>query len=108
MQHSVSMSYMSMGSTNLMLNTYLNTMQYEFSDNLLLTTKLGIMNSPYNSMPHDNYLNESRFFGGAELLYKPTENMIFSISFESVPYLMRNNNNSYYHRNPLGLGNYDW
>jgi hypothetical protein len=102
MHHSLSMAYTSFGGTDLVVNTYLNTMQYQFSEELLLTTKLGIMTSPYNSLPGENALTESQFFGGAELRYKPSANTVISLSFESTPYYYQRN--SFYHMsNRYGL-----
>ena len=94
MHHSISMSYLSVGGIDMVLNTYLNTMQYQFSDNLFLTTKLGIMTSPYNSLPGENALSESQIFGGAEIRYLPSKNTVISLSFESTPYYY--NRNSFY------------
>jgi hypothetical protein len=102
MHHSLSMAYTSFGGTDLIVNTYLNTMQYQFSENFLLTTKLGIMTSPYNSFPGDNALTESQLFGGAEIRYMPSKNTIISLSFESTPYYYQRN--SFYHMsNRYGL-----
>jgi len=87
MSHSFSMSYMAFGSGGMMVNTYLNTMNYRFSDKLFLTTNLGIMNSPYNSFGKNSALNQTQFFGGAGLTYLPSKNTVISIRFESTPYL---------------------
>jgi len=89
MQHSFSMSYMSFGGHGVMLNSYLNTINYRFSDNLFLTTKLGLMASPYNNLPNQGMFNDTQFFGGAEVRYLPTENSSVILRFESVPYLYR-------------------
>ena len=107
MHHSFSMSYFTMGGTDMMLNTYVNTLNYSFSENLFLTTRLGIMASPYNNLPGDNALANGQFFGGAELKYLPTENTVISLKFESVPYMYRRN--SLYHmRDRYNLQDYGW
>jgi hypothetical protein len=85
MSHSVSMSYMTFSGQGMMLNTYLNTMQYNVNEKFSVTTKLGVMNSPYNSFPNNSYLNESHVFGGAELRYRPSENSTISLRVESLP-----------------------
>jgi hypothetical protein len=100
MHHSFSMSYMSLGGNGIMLNSYVNTIDYKFSDNLFLTTKLGLMASPVNNLPNKNMFNDTQFFGGAEIRYLPTENSSVILRFESVPYLytgpsMYNWRNSY-------------
>jgi hypothetical protein len=87
MQHSFSMSYMSFGGGGMMVNTYMNTLNYQFSDKLFLTTNLGIMNSPYNSFGTNNGLNQTQFFGGAELMYLPSKNTVLSIRFDSTPFM---------------------
>jgi hypothetical protein len=89
MRHNISMSYVSVGGIDMVLNTYLNTMQYQFNDNLFITTKLGIMTSPYNSLPGENALTESQIFGGAEIRYLPSKNTVISLSFDSTPYYYR-------------------
>lgn len=94
MRHSVSMSYGMMGSNGMMLSSYMNMMDYQISDNLLLRANLGIMTSPYNTMGEGFYLNEPRFFGGAALEYKFNEKSSISLQFQSTPY--------YYYRPMLG------
>lgn len=104
MSHSLSMSYISFGGFNAMVNTYINTINYKFSDKLLLTTKLGIMNSPYNSLPNNSYLNNNQFFGGAALQYKPSENSSIYLSIESNPYSYYRDS-LFYSRNPFSISN---
>ena len=106
MSHSVSMSYMSIGGNGMMVNSYVNTLNYQFNENWILTTKLGIMNSPYNSLPGNTFLNESEFFGGAELKYKPSEKSVFTIRFEKTPYYY--NGSGFYNRNPFNILDNDW
>ncbi len=84
MHHSFSMSYMTFGKHSLMLNTYLNTINYQISDPLWLRLNLGVMNSPYNSLPN-SALNNTQFFGGAELFYRPTENSLIRVGVDVRP-----------------------
>lgn len=86
MSHSASMSYGSMGGNGMMLSSYINTIDYQISENLFLRTNLGIMTSPYNTYGEDFYLNKPRFFGGAQLQYDINENSRLFLQFESVPY----------------------
>ena len=105
--HSLSMSYMAFGGGGAMINTYINTLNYRFSDNLFLTTKLGIMNTPYNSLPGNNYFNDYEFFGGAELKYLLSEKSVISLRFEKIPgYYSGNYYNNY--RNPFRFSQTDW
>jgi hypothetical protein len=96
MHHSFSMSYMTMGKTNAMVNMYMNNMSYRFSDKWMLLTRLGIMNSPYNSLPQDSYLNDTKLFGGAELRFTPSEKTMISLSFDTTPYYYPMRYNNYY------------
>ena len=86
MSHSVSMSYSAFGGESVVMNTYINTIDYQFNDKLSLRTNLGIMGSPYNSIPNNSFLNEQQFFGGAEINYRPSNNTVLSLSFQSLPY----------------------
>jgi hypothetical protein len=109
MQHSFSMSYASFGGYGLMVNSYINTLNYQFSEKLFLTTKLGIMNSPYSSIPGENPWQDVKFFGGAELKYLPTENSMIKLRLESTPYYYPTDRYNYYrYRSPLSLFNDEW
>lgn len=107
MNHSLSMSYTAFGGGGAMINTYVNTLNYRFSDDLFLTTKLGIMNSPYNSLPGNSYLNDVEFFGGAELKWLPTKDSAIFIRFEKAPAYY---NPGYYngYRSPFGFNQREW
>jgi len=107
MGHSISMSYTAFGGGGAMINTYVNTLNYRFSEELFLTTKFGIMNSPYNSMPANSQLNDVQFFGGAELKWLPTENSAIFIRFEKTPGYYSPGYYGYY-RNPFGFNQEEW
>lgn len=85
MQHGFSVSYAAMGGGGIMMNTYTNTIDYKFSDQWSVRTILGIMNSPYNTLPGASYLNDAQFFGGAEVRYRPSEDTSLMLRIESVP-----------------------
>ncbi len=86
MYHSASMSYGAMGGNGMMLSSYINTIDYQISENLFLRTNLGIMTSPYNTYGEDFYLNKPRIFGGAQLQYNISENSKLFLQFETRPY----------------------
>lgn len=86
MHHSVNMSYGSFGSNGMMLSTYMNFMDYQVTDKLMIRTNLGVMTSPYNTMGDNFYLNKPRFVGGAQLEYKMSENSSVFFSIQSQPY----------------------
>ncbi|MEJ2054143.1 MAG: hypothetical protein P8X42_09510 [Calditrichaceae bacterium] len=86
MHHSFSMSYTGFGGQGMMLNTYMNTIDFQLSKNLLLETNIGLMNSPYNSFGEDFYLNDTKLFGGARLKYNINEKSSLQLQFDYSPY----------------------
>jgi hypothetical protein len=84
MNHNFSMSFMTMGKHNMMLNSFMNTINYKISDPLLLRLNLGLMNTPYNSFNNPT-LNNTNFFGGAELFYRPSEKTLIKLGFDVNP-----------------------
>jgi hypothetical protein len=85
MHHTFSMSYMTMGSAGgMMVNSYMNTINYQISNPLFLRLNLGLMNSPYNSF-NNPALNNVQFFGGAELFYRPSENSLIKVGVDVRP-----------------------
>lgn len=99
MRHSFSMSYTTMGAGGIMLNTYLNTINYKINDQFSLMTNLGIMASPYNNLPNQPYLSDTHFFGGAQLTYRPSDDTSISLRIESLPYMYYRP--SYFYTNPF-------
>jgi len=91
MHHSFSMSYGGFsGGNGLMLNTYVNTIDYQFSDKLFLRTNLGIMSSPYNTYGKDFLLNKPQFFGSAELTYQLNNNTRIQLGIQRSPFMYYN------------------
>ena len=86
MNHMVSMSYSGFSGQGMMLSSYTNTISYQFSDKLLLTTNLGILTSPYNTFGESFYLNQPKLFGGAMLEYKMSEESSVMLQFQITPY----------------------
>lgn len=84
MNHTFSMSYMGMGNGGMMMNSYMNTINYQISNPLFLRFNLGIMNTPYNSF-NNPALNNTRFFGGAQLFYRPSDNTMIKLGFDIRP-----------------------
>jgi hypothetical protein len=87
MSHHFSTSFMGGGGGSLMLNTYVNSIQYQISDPLLLKMNLGIANMPHNSYLNNglNNYRDTQFFGGAELQYRPSANTSLSIGVNIAP-----------------------
>lgn len=125
MNHQIGMGYSSMGGEGYAQGYYLNTMTYRFNAPVLLQLRLGATNNPFaevSAMPGQStvasMLQNAEFFGGADLVWKPTENTRFQISIDQVPAGMyssygRYGLGSYYgaYRYPYGMMNsrlYDW
>ncbi len=85
MHHSMSMSYGMAGRNGMALSTYMNTIDFQLSENLFLRTNLGIMSSPYNTLGENFYLNKPRLFGGAQLHYKINDHSSLFLQVQSNP-----------------------
>jgi len=99
MHHSFSMSYSGFSGQGMMLNTYMNTIDFELSENLYLQTNIGLMNSPYNTFGEDFYLNDTKLFGGAKLKYKFSEKSSLQLQFDYSPYTYYPSLGSYRYNN---------
>ncbi|RMF61098.1 MAG: hypothetical protein D6748_02520 [Calditrichaeota bacterium] len=85
MSHSLSMSYFTLGGHGVMLNSYVNTIDYQFNPALSFRLNLGLMNSPYNSLPNASVLNNTQFFGSGELKYQPSDKLQFRLGVGMAP-----------------------
>lgn len=85
MHHSMSMSYGMSGRYGMALSAYMNTIDFQLSENLSIRTNLGIMSSPYNTMGENFYLNKPKLFGGAQLHYKINEHSSLFFQVQSNP-----------------------
>jgi len=99
MSHAFSMSYGAMGSQGMMLSSYMNTIDHQFSETLSLRTNLGVMTSPYNTYGENFFLNKPQLFGGAQLKYQIDEDSSVLLRFEMAP--------AYYYRPTFGPGYYN-
>ena len=99
MHHTVSMSFGSFFGQSMMLSSYINSMEYQFSKNLWLQANLGIMSSPYNTFGKNFYLNKPQFFGSAQLNYRLNDKTSFMFRIESSPW-------GYGYGSGYGYGNY--
>ncbi len=104
MSHSFNMSFGMGGGQQMMQNAYINTMFFQFSEDLTLTTDLGIMQTPYHTFGENSSLNNPQFFGGAQLNYKISENSNLQIRFQSMPATYYNSYNRY--NDPFYRSNY--
>lgn len=92
MSHQMGMGYTSSGGQGVAQAYYLNTMSYRFSAPVLLKLRLGATNNPFaetTAMPGQStvgsMLQNAQFFGGADLIWQPSENTRFQISFDQIP-----------------------
>lgn len=86
MHHSVGMSYSSFGGNGLILNTYTNSMAYQFSENLNVEVDASIVASPYSSLgrAHQNSIN-GIYLSRAQLNYSPVKSMYLTIQYHNPP-----------------------
>jgi hypothetical protein len=89
MHHSFSMGYSMGGGNSMLMNTYMNRIDFKLSEKLFLRTNIGIMSSPYHTFGEKSMFNEPMFFGGAELDYKVSDKTRLMLRFESTPYYYR-------------------
>ncbi len=94
MSQSFSFGYASVGGHGVTQGLYMNTMQFQISPPVSLTTHLGYMFQPsgsaYVNSPMSNGLGNGNFVGGADLNWRPWSNTNFRISvyrgYEPSPY----------------------
>ena len=96
MNHSVSMSYSSFGSNGMALGVYTNQIAYQFNDKLNIEIETSLVNTPYNSFGqaftksiNGIYLNK------AQINYRPTKDMSFSLRFSNMPFNSYNRYSNY-------------
>lgn len=88
--HSYSLSFMNMGNNPVSMGIYQNQMSYIFSENLILNAKLGFIHNPLQMGMNQRQTNLfDNLIYGAELMYRPKENVILNIEFDSYPSLYR-------------------
>jgi len=95
MSQSYSMSFASSSGGSVMQGMYLNNMRYRLSGNMLLNLNMGMLHQPYSTYSGSpGGADNAQFIGGAELLYKPSENVLLSIGFNNIPYYYSGRNYS--------------
>ncbi len=86
MNHSYSMSYMTMGGRGMALGMYTNSMFYQISDPLDVRLDVSMAHSPFNSF--NNNMNDFSgvFISRAEINYQPSENFKIQFQYRQTPY----------------------
>ena len=85
MNHSFSMSMMSMGKQSIGIASYTNNMNFLLRDNLRLQTYMTFMQPNMISSSTQNPYSNSQLYFNAALDYNPTENTHFQVSFGNYP-----------------------
>jgi hypothetical protein len=86
MHHSFSLSYSSFGQRGLSMGVYTNSLLYRFSSDLDFQADVSLMHSPYNTFGQQFQKDFSGvFLSRAELNYRPSNNMLFSLQYRQLP-----------------------
>lgn len=85
MSHSYSVFYTSIGKQSFSQGLYLNTMNYRFSDPLMMQVRIGYVHQPFGGLGRTTGKNGALFVQRAMLQYKPSENMSFTIDYQVLP-----------------------
>ncbi|HEX04048.1 MAG TPA: hypothetical protein ENH10_02690 [Bacteroidetes bacterium] len=110
MGHSIGFGYGSAGGQGVSQGYYMNTLSYRFNAPVMLQLRTGVTNNPFAAsggmtQPGQSALssmfNNAEFFGGADLIWKPRDNMRIQISVDRIPAGMGGYRNYY---NPWGRG----
>jgi hypothetical protein len=86
MNHSYSMSYMTMGGRGMAIGMYTNSMFYRIADPLDVQVDVSLMHSPYNSFNNNMDDYSGVFISRAEVNYQPTENFRVQLQYRQLPY----------------------
>lgn len=103
MNHSYSMSYTSFGGRGLALGVYTNSMFFKLADNMSFQVDASLYHSPYNSFGRNAQDQLSGFnISSARFDYKPADNMLITVQYQSLPFNYYSPFDNYYQRyNPF-------
>lgn len=108
MTHTFSMSFGMAGNSQMLQNSYINSILFNLSEDLTLRTDLGILSTPYHTFGNSSSLNDPQLFGGAELNYRISDHSSLLLRFDTSParygssYLYNNYNSPFYKPNYFG------
>ena len=85
MSHSYSLSYVSFGKQGSTQGLYLNTMNYRFSDPLLMQVRIGYLHQPFGGPGHLNAIDNNLFLQRAMLQYRPSTNFSITVDYQVLP-----------------------
>lgn len=87
MNHSVSMSYMSMGAHSIGVSMYTNSMLYKIAEPLTVRADVSIMAAPFGSATQMFNAEAGKIFlQRAQIDYAPSKDTRISLSFRQLPY----------------------
>lgn len=87
MNHSVSMSYMSMGPHSIGVSMYTNSMLYKIAEPLTVRADVSIMATPFGSATQLFNADAGKIFlQRAQIDYTPSKDTRISLSFRQFPY----------------------
>jgi len=86
MNHSYSMSFMTMGGSSMSLGMYTSSMFYQISDPLDVRLDVSMAHSPHNSFNNNMSDFSGVFISRAEVNYQPSENFRVQFQYRQVPY----------------------
>ncbi len=88
--HSYSISCFNIGSRTVSQGLYLSTLNYKFSDPLMMQVKVGYLHHPFGmgGLDSQNSSNGKLFIQRAMFKYQPSKNMTFTIDFQQIPQTM--------------------
>lgn len=95
MNHSYSLAFSTFGGNSLTQGMYLNTISYQFDIPLSLKVQWGFMHQPFASAGLNTNLTNQFFISGAELNYRPLENLSMRLQFYQRPAGLFNPSNYY-------------
>lgn len=85
MSQSYTMSFYSIGNQSFNQGLYLNTMNFQVSNPLMMQVRIGYLHQPLGGLGTNNGINGKLFLQRAMLQYKPTETMSFTIDYQVFP-----------------------
>lgn len=107
MNHTLGFGYASAGGQGYSQGYYMNTLSYRFNAPVMLRLRTGVTNNPFmasGSMTQpgqsalSSFFNNAEFFGGADVIWKPRDNVRIQLSVDRLP-------PGYYgYYNPYGFG----
>jgi len=98
MNHSFSVSMMSMGGISAGMGTYTNYMSFLLRDNLRLTTSFSLVKPTMMQNLNSPNTLDGQIYYGAQLEYQPSENTLFQLGFQTYPAYSYYNRPNYFGR----------